>query len=174
MPPSWSLCFLLVVTLLLLPSGSARRKTRVQNPSYKLNPNQLEEAATAAAGNVVMWGSQTLFGLKTSSQIKKKLEGPNATNTKQIEGDILPASFGNVFLLVNSPMFGKIADTVKRCIEDSRRRTNIMALSARLQRSQALGGKEGVMRDMQGFWEAALSDEELSKAHDSFVADLQV
>lgn len=66
-----------------------------------------------------MWGTSTIFQLKSAASLRRQLADPKAANEGVLEQRaraarrVVPDAFANVFIMTNSPAFGKMAEAIK-------------------------------------------------------------
>eukprot|EP00903_Cladosiphon_okamuranus_P011167 g10540.t1 len=149
----------------------------------KIDPQALQVAASQASERVMMWGTTTIFQLKTAVQLKGQVERLQ-TAASQLGGktmlrmdpamykEIVGGALGGVFLMLNSPNMGKVSDLAKTVMKDERRQVRVVDLDKKVQESFS-AGKGKVNKGPKGFLEGALLNKEVAAAHDRFMADIE-
>ncbi|CAN0268281.1 unnamed protein product [Ectocarpus sp. 6 AP-2014] len=163
------------------------RGTKGSPARTKLDPDMMETAAMQASERLLMWGTTTIFQLKEAARMKGHVERLQASS-QQVDQNgramvkmdppmykaVVGSSLGNVFLMLNSPNFGKLSEKAKSMLKDEGRQMRLIDMDQRTKESfAAQKGQPTGVKGPEGYLEGALLNKEVAAAHEKFLADVE-
>ncbi|CAM9700765.1 unnamed protein product [Ectocarpus fasciculatus] len=147
----------------------------------------METAAMQASERILMWGTTTIFQLKEAARMKGHVERLQASAQEvdkngqpMVKMDplmykaVVGSSLGNVFLMLNSPNFGKLSEKAKSMLQDERRQMRLIDMDQKAKEAfKGQKGKPTGIKGPEGFLEGALLNKEVAAAHEKFLADVE-